>query len=321
MSDSIIRILREYDIQRPDSVVTFHDGEGFSGSGIWKVAHGSRFYCLKQWPPGKPSDRTRHLIGHVIPAVQQQGLPIAAPLETRDGNRFILLENCWWDLSPWLPGAPGKHSTLTEVQLQQAMEWLARYHNLAADLLSEFGRSAAILYRLQLSRQLLDGQLNRLVERKYAGLAPGLADLFINQAIQQLPRLLGVIEEYADRELVLVPALSDIWSDHLFFQNEEVSGVIDFGAMKLDSPCLDIARLLGSYTGDDGSVLARGIKHYQAARSLNEQDIELIELFDHANVVLSGVQWLIWLGPEQRVFKQMAKVNQRLKSLAQRMVC
>lgn len=321
MSNLIIRVLQEYDIRQPDSVIPFHEGQGFSGSDIWKVTYNSRFYCLKRWPDGKPSDQTRTLIQSVIPEVEQQGLPVAAPVETRDGRRFVRIEKRWWDLSPWLPGTPGNASTLTEAQLQQAMQWLARYHRLAAGIVSDVGQSPAISYRHHFSRQLFDGSLNLLTERKYLGLDPGIADLFVSQANRRLPWLINVLASFADSELDLLPALSDVWSDHIFFQGEEISGVIDFGAIKLDSACLDIARLLGSYATVDTSVFTRGIKYYRTERSLEQQDVALVELFDQAHVVLAGLQWLVWLGPEQRVFKQMEKVNQHLKSLAQRIDC
>ena len=127
-----------------------------------------------------------------------------------------------------------------------------------------------------------------------------------------------MLEQRVGLELRLLPVLADVWSDHVFFHGNEVSGVIDFGAMKMDSPCLDLARLLGSYAGFDATVIAEGIEYYCAVRDLDEKQIALVELFDRAHVVLAGVQWLIWLGPEQRIFKQMPQVNQHLQNLARR---
>lgn len=318
MSDLIIRVLQEYDIRPPDSVTPFHGGAGFSGSSIWKVDWNSQDYCLKQWPQDKPSVHTRQLISRVIPEVQRQGLPIAVPQETNAGRRFLFFENRFWDLSPWVAGAPIKDRILTEAQLQSAMQWLARYHNLSSALMSEKGKSTSLAYRLKLSQQLLDGQLDRLSGCEIAGLESGLAPLFISHARQKLPMLLQALEHYAHLEMMLLPALSDIWSDHVFFEADKVSGVIDFGAIKMDSACLDLARFLGSYGGHSDSVMRQGLEYYQMERVLGRNDVELVELYDRAYVVLAGIQWLIWLGPEQRVFKQMAIVNRHLKGLAQR---
>ena len=43
----------------------------------------------------------------------------------------------------------------------------------------------------------------------------------------------------------------DLWHDHVLFSGEEVTGLIDFDAMKIDSRALDLARLLGSLVKDD----------------------------------------------------------------------
>ena len=319
MSDLIIRVLREFDIQQPVCVTAWDAGQSFSGSDHWKVDCGNASYCLKRWPATKPAVQTKRLIELVTPEVQRQGLPIAAPLKCRRGGRFVFEQNRWWDLTPWQPGAPVKNAPISETRLENAMQWLAAYHEQAGNIKIETGRSQALNYRYQLSQTLVDGLLNRLSQWDYEGLVAGLPELFIAYAQKSLPELVSLLEQQVGRELTLLPVLADVWSDHVFFHENEVSGVIDFGAMKIDSPCLDLARLLGSYAGFDPSVITAGIKYYCAARTLDETQVALVELFDRAHVVLVGVQWLIWLGPEQRIFRQMPQVNQHLQNLARRL--
>lgn len=318
MSDLIIRVLREYDIQQPDGVIAWEAGQSFSGSDHWKVQCGNTSYCLKRWPAAKPAMRTKRLIELVTPEIQRHGLPIATPLECRRGGRFVFEQDRWWDLTPWQVGAPVKNQPISRTRLENAMQWLASYHGLAGAQRIENGRSQALNYRYQLCQTLVDGLLSRLSQWDYDGLAPGLPELFVTYAQKSLPELASLLEQRVGLELTLLPVLADVWSDHVFFHGDEVSGVIDFGAMKMDSPCLDLARLLGSYAGFDATVIAEGIKYYCAVRDLDEKQIALVELFDRAHVVLAGVQWLIWLGPEQRIFKQMPQVNQHLQNLARR---
>ena len=115
-----------------------------------------------------------------------------------------------------------------------------------------------------------------------------------------------------------IPILGDIWSDHVLFNNDEVSGIVDFGAIKLESPCLDIARLFGSYADYSSEALLRGISYYGEFRELNDLDRSLIELYDRGYVILAGIQWLIWIELEQRIFLDNESVRQRLHRLVQR---
>ncbi len=318
MFDLIIRVLEEYDIRQPDAVTSFEEGYGFSGSRIWRVEHGSLCYCLKRWPAGKPSRETQDLIARVVPEIDRQGLPVATPLNTRRGERFCSFEGRTWELSYWLTGAPVGRNPVSDAQLQNAIQWLARYHQIACEIESRQGRSQALTYRYQLAQQLAERTLRELRDYTYPMLDSGLASLFVTQAEKMLPPLIGALQKFESRSWSLLPAISDLWSDHMFFEGDKVSGVIDFGAMKLDSPCLDIARLLGSFQGFCDTAMTRGLEMYQAARRLEPAEIELIELFDRVYVVLAGVQWLIWLGPDRREFGQNEKVNQRLIELARR---
>src|SRR5262249_54862628 len=54
------------------------------------------------------------------------------------------------------------------------------------------------------------------------------------------------------------PCLCDIWHDHVLFSDETVTGVIDFGGVKLDHVTVDLARLLGSLIGDDRTAQGEG---------------------------------------------------------------
>jgi Ser/Thr protein kinase RdoA (MazF antagonist) len=115
-----------------------------------------------------------------------------------------------------------------------------------------------------------------------------------------------------------IPIIGDIWSDHVLFKNDEVSGIVDFGAMKLESPCLDIARLFGSYADYSSEAIRRGISYYSEFRELNDLELGLIELYDRGYVLLAGIQWLIWVELEQRVFVDNEAVRQRLQRLVRR---
>ena len=66
-----------------------------------------------------------------------------------------------------------------------------------------------------------------------------------------LPRAIGQLAPLSNIALPVQPCIRDIWHDHVLFTGDEVTGIIDFGAMDIDTPATDVARLLGSLVGDD----------------------------------------------------------------------
>lgn len=51
---------------------------------------------------------------------------------------------------------------------------------------------------------------------------------------------------------------TDVHRDHVLYSGDEVTGLIDYGAVKLDSPAVDLARLFG----ENEATLAEAIRDY-----------------------------------------------------------
>ena len=111
----------------------------------------------------------------------------------------------------------------------------------------------------------------------------------------------------------------DLWRDHVLFRGEQVSGIIDFGAMKVESPATDIARLLGSLAGDDPQCWKAGLMAYHQMRPLQDPESRLIEVFDHSATLLAGVNWLKWLLLEERQFDSPQRVLERMDEILERL--
>ena len=104
----------------------------------------------------------------------------------------------------------------------------------------------------------------------------------------------------------------------MLFDGLQVSGLIDFGAMNYDTVATDVARLLGSLARNDLQVREEGLRAYTAVRPLNTVELELVECFDQANVILSPLNWLQWLLIDGRQFADLSLVWQRLDELIER---
>jgi Ser/Thr protein kinase RdoA (MazF antagonist) len=102
-----------------------------------------------------------------------------------------------------------------------------------------------------------------------------------------------------------------------------VSGLIDFGNLRVDSPLTDLARLLGSLAADDPQTWLLGLRAYRQELQVSEEDVAVIRLLDRTSVVLSSVNWIRWLFLEDCEFPSWPLVQLRLQNLLirlQRMV-
>ena len=85
-----------------------------------------------------------------------------------------------------------------------------------------------------------------------------------------------------------------------------------------DTVATDVARLLGSMAGNHMEARQQGLLAYQEVRPLTVTELELVECFDQANVILSPLNWLQWLLVERRQFADLSLVWQRLDELIER---
>jgi Ser/Thr protein kinase RdoA (MazF antagonist) len=113
--------------------------------------------------------------------------------------------------------------------------------------------------------------------------------------------------------------LRDVWRPHVLFQENIVTGMVDFGAMDVDCVAGDVARLLGSLTGNDEEGWRIGVAAYEAIRPLSEPERALIPAYDRSGVLLSAANWLRWLLDEDRTFPDESVALERLVELAGRL--
>ena len=327
MPDLIIRVLQNYDIGHATPVPNSQEIEslgsagGFSGAEFWKVTVGVTEYCLRRWPNSKP---TRSQVDVIYPTLEHvkrySDLPLAFPIQTLRGESMCRADNAHWELSLWMPGAPIADTEINDDQLRAAARALAEFHNTTSSLSQQQRASPAIDFRSTMIDRLWATQFEQLqATQDVSGVVDsGVKKMLLDQFRFQAHGLRQQLELMRSVPVLQIPIFGDVWSDHVFFKNDEVTGIVDFGAMKVESPCLDIARLFGSYADYSPEALRRGISYYGEFRELNDLDLCLIELYDRAYVILAGIQWLIWIELEQRFFLDNEAVGQRMHRLVRR---
>jgi homoserine kinase type II len=314
------RVILAYPPDCAPSRVAFLAGAGgFSGALFWRLETERGPLCLRCWPREHPSRERLEFIQAVLWHVHQEGfrrLPL--PLETRSHAGYIREAGRLWELAPWLPGTADYRRAPSPNRLRAAMTTLAEFHVAAATFpLPDRARDAppGIRERLERLRVWPHGRLQRLSEAVAAGDWPEMAlraRHWLTLAPKAIPRVQSGLVRAAEWTAPLQPCIRDIWHDHVLFDGEQVSGLVDFGALRPDSVAADLGRLLGSLAGDDRQAWHDGLEAYATVRPLSAEETALATVFDQANTLLAGLSWLEWIYLEDRHFGDRGAVLARL---------
>lgn len=319
----IQRVLSRYWVTVTAEIEALGNAGGFSGTRLWRLATSDGLLCLRRWPREHPSRERLAFIHAVLRYVRDRGLTVVpTPLPTRNGETCVPLAGHLWELSPWLPGEPSYRRSPSDEKLFAAMRCLAEFHRHTASFDHEIGIAPGLIERQERFQELSRG---RLIEVQAACERPPWQDL-----ARRAERVLSLYHQCAFRvsehvargtqcRVAIQPCIRDIWHDHVLFTGDEVTGIVDFGAMRKEHVAADISRLLGSLVGDDRQARANALDAYQSVRKLPDADAALIEVYDQSSLLLSGVNWLQWICLERREFSDRTQVMTRLDEIIARL--
>ena len=319
---------------------------GWSGSLLWRVkaqtpssgrSPSIREFCLRRWP--KVTARARVIFIHeILTHVAAHGIGyIPSPIQTRSASEVVTRtrsgreatlvkhDGYLWDLTPWLPGAADYHSNPSRLRLAAAMHALARFHTAAATISKDPPHREivpAVVERLDEVHKLLSGELEHIAAAVSRGLSAELdllAQRLLSLAGSHLEPLVAPLEAASHERLALSPAIRDIHHDHVLFQGDQVTGLVDFGALRIDTPLADVARLVGSLVGDDAAERDFALAAYGELRPLADHDRWLIDLLDRSGTVLGGLNWLRWLYLDRRDMGPLPPLARRLDAILARL--
>lgn len=279
---------------------------GFSGAGVFKVETAKARYCLRRWPVGHTSATRVLAIHELLALAKDRGVAVVpVPVESDTGTTLPEVNRAFWQLEPWMSGVADFLAAPNEERLKSAMTQLARFHNAVCDwvptgAVSQWFQPASIKTCPTITNRIrmidsyassiadLEAALARESDARFRDAGVRVALLF-RSAHSEVKQELIAVESLP---VPLQPCIRDLWHDHLLFQGDELSGIVDFGAMATDSVCCDLSRLLGSLFGDDSASWQRGIGYYEAVKPLTESEHRLLRPLDRSSVLLSGMTWL-----------------------------
>lgn len=301
----------------------FGGAGGFSGALFWRVttATGMRL-CVRQWPREHPTEARLRLIHDSLIRVRRAGLEcVPMPCPTADGETFCIVAGHFWEVTDWMPGTADFHQAPRRARLENALTALARFHIAVGGGSDDvaYQSAPAILQRQQMLQQLMNGEAVRIRENLSTMNKPfleGVGARILSAFERSTSWLAQALDAAAIESVPVQLAIRDVWHDHVLFTGDEVTGIVDFGALRRDTPVTDVSRLLGSLVGDDRSLWITGLDAYEKVRPFCASERQILETLDISSRVLSGMNWLVWLAIEGRVFEDLERVRARLESVA-----
>ena len=322
---------RHHFFQSSPSIENLGSAGGFSGSRFWKITdETNRQLCLRRWPESATRDGSRlHWLHRQVSRAFDSGcyfVPVPMPGNARE--TLVAYGDHLWQLEPWMPGVANFHKSPNSEKLESAMRALASFHRSLNSVPCRREPSPGLANRLTMVRQLFDSQqvtdqfraiestaCNWSMNDEFAELSAGICMRFRIIA----PHVYHLLNTHCKTPVEVQTVIADVWHDHVLFSGNDVTGIVDFGAMRMDTPVCDVARLLGSLVGDDKTKKKQGLAAYQSANELSQELAPLIDVFDQSTTLMSGMNWLRWICLEGRDFGDLRPIIGRLNTVLNRM--
>jgi homoserine kinase type II len=282
---------------------------GLSGARLWRFEDGTRRLVARAWPPDAIDAEGLDTIHRRLSMASQ--LPfVPVPLPALDGRTWQAHGGHFWEVTAWLPGAPDLGRPPTLARLRAGFAALAALHR-AWEAERTTGPSPGLARRLAEIDDWLRGgfdDLARALDRSGPDPCLDPARRWLALARPLAPRVAEAIRPAAASTLNLQLCLRDIRGEHLLFEVDRLTGLVDFGALGVDTVAADLARLLDDWVGPDPKARAEGLAAYHAIRPLDAAEHAAVAAFEAGTALLLAGTWARWHFLEGRAFDDAAAV-------------
>jgi Ser/Thr protein kinase RdoA (MazF antagonist) len=309
-------VWRRYEVGVRGSLVRLGSAGGFSGARFWRSQGLTHDWLLRAWSPGMDRDRLSTIHG-----LQRQarlaGLDFVPDvLSDQRGQTFMRAGGRLWQVESWMAGnCDGEKPSSRRVE--SACRALAQLHLTWPK--STAGPCPAIHRRIQAMADWNDFVRRQEGPFPVSTALPRALVIAAHETLQKrLPELAELLRPWKNEESELQYCLCDVWRPHVLFVGDFVSGVIDYGSVKVDHVAGDLGRLLGSWVADDQELWDAGMNAYADVRPLCARTRILAAVLDRSGTILSLATWLLWLWRDRRTFNDASRAAERLQWLVER---
>lgn len=322
LNPEIRDVLDCYDSQYAEAIWTpLGNAGGFSGARLWRgeTADGRQF-ALRAWPTRTMNAGRLQMIHRATSALSCFSF-VPGLVESQAGETFVQIDYPFWEITEWMPGTADFHQMPTDARLFAAVRSLAMMHERLAPAKETFAPCPAvrrILAALRDWRDLLQSGWKPNLRLPLPQPIPALARRAWEAIAVSTYSIEFTLAEWEQRPMPVQVCLCDIWHDHVLYEDNEVTGIIDYGAVKPDCVAVDLARLLGSMIPDQSERMHAALGIYSAIHAVPSDVLKLASVLDRAGSVIGLTNWLRWLYLDEREYVESAGVAKRMTALLNR---
>ena len=325
MKSSLDQVLRQYPhrAQPIGPIESLGNAGGESGASLWRFESGIGPLVARAWPLDGPGEELIWWIHHRQTSLKD--LPyVPVPVQTTVGLTYVNMLGQFWDLQPWMRGAADAGRPPADARLKAAFAGLAEIHvglsynevDVALGKPSIVSTSAAIQARWDEVESLLAFELDLMkaaVAARRDDSLGKMAEPWLMAARDGLSRLSKRLRLYAAVRVNIQPVLRDVRPDHFLFDGAELTGLVDYGAMAMDTVAIDLARILVEWIGENAVAESIAMAAYEAIRPLRSLERDLLDGAREAAIWLGPARWIRWHFIERRPFANPNAVETGLK--------
>lgn len=282
---------------------------GFSGASVWRgEAHGVPLFALKAWPTQTTPDHLAQIHTWMAQAASLPFVPTILHTATRqtvvsEGGRV-------WDVTRWMPGEARESPNIAEVET--ACVAVARLHR--AWPVERVGPCPGVLNRLRIFEDFRARFGSSLPDRsRIPGAFLPLTERARSLVTAIIPQVEQALRLWESVSLPLQPCVRDLRAEHVLFSQGNVTGIVDYGAMAVDHPAVDLARFLGEILADESGMTA-GLGAYEREGN-TDLPAGFVQLLAKSGLVGSAIGWLVRIFTQPQENSEVQAITARFGKL------
>jgi len=280
--------------------------QGLSGGTVVRCSHPLGDFALKRWPATTTANRLDEI--HRVQQFAGKSLNLVPELIPWRSNQMRLTTgNSNFDFARWKGGCEfngGVGEVLAAVN--RGAEAIARFHRSTVGLGVKSAIAPAVIQRidrLASLKGLLPDAITRVSLHRESIRQAGKFLAGNWRLLQQKSE--SILQKWSDRVVPIQWVLRDIHREHVLFDQGEVTGMVDFDAVRRDTLATDLARWVGSFadlTVPNELLWSEAFCGYQSTSTISPCEQELASAIEMVNRYIQLANWVVWIAMENRTF-------------------